>query len=57
MANEADDEPFGKNEHDKHHPEHSGKHGHYCCDFDGLYICEDCDAFECCTCFDAEQFQ
>lgn len=39
-----------KAEHDKYCPEHSGKRGHYCWDWDGLWICEDCQEFKVCTC-------
>ncbi len=43
-------DPFGPEAHDKHAPTHSGKRGHYCYDWDGLWICEDCSEFECCKC-------
>jgi hypothetical protein len=49
---EPDDVPFGKNDHAKHCPEHSGAKGHYCREWDGLYICEDCHEFKtACYCF------
>lgn len=47
-------EPFGPEEHDSHGPPHSGKRGHHCAEFDGLWICEDCPEFDLCTCFDDE---
>jgi len=37
-----DDLPFGKNAHNRRNLNHSGKHGHYCWEWDQLYICEDC---------------
>lgn len=43
---------FGRYAHDTQCLNHSRKRGHYCLEFDGLWICEDCSAFECCTCFD-----
>lgn len=46
-----DDEPFGKNDHDRHQPGHSGKHGHECPEWDYLYICADCEEFEFCECY------
>ena len=49
MTEEAID-PFGKEMHDKHCPEHSGNKGHFCGDWDGLWICEDCEEFKCCWC-------
>ena len=39
------DDPYGWRAHDKG-TTHSGKHGHYCADWDGLWICEDCDEFK-----------
>lgn len=42
---------FGEYGHMYYNPEHSGKYGHYCHDWDGLYICEDCVEFKSCTCF------
>lgn len=29
---------------------HSGAYGHYCPEWDELFICEDCPEFQCCTC-------
>jgi uncharacterized protein len=43
-------EPFSKEDHDRHWPKHSGSRGHYCLDWDQLWICEDCQEFECCSC-------
>ncbi len=44
-------DPFGKEAHDQHNPEHSGLCGHECYGgWDGLYICEDCREFEFCEC-------
>lgn len=42
---------FGQFGHLFYTKDHSGKYGHYCDDWDGLYICEDCDEFKSCTCF------
>lgn len=44
-------ERFGHNGHNFYSPEHSGRYGHYCPDWDDLYICEDCEEFKSCTCF------
>jgi len=44
------EDPFGKEVHDRHAPDHSGKFGHFCYDWDGLWICEDCSEFEFCSC-------
>jgi len=44
------DDLFGWRMHDKYSPDHSGQYGHYCMDFDGLWICKDCSDFACCTC-------
>lgn len=41
---------FDKIEHDAHHPEHSGEEGHYCYEWDYLYICKDCPEFIVCHC-------
>jgi hypothetical protein len=43
---------FGEFGHKFYVPEHSGRYGHYCSDWDGLYICEDCEEFKSCGCFD-----
>lgn len=48
---EATCDPFGPTAHNKGWPKHSGKHGHYCWDYDGLWICEDCGEWETCSCF------
>jgi hypothetical protein len=56
------EDPYGMEVHDLEHFEHSRRRGHYCGDFDGLWICEDCEEFENCLCFEedlvmtAEQF-
>jgi hypothetical protein len=50
--NEPLDDQFGWRSHDKGWPEHSGKRGHYCLEFDGLWICEDCGEFTVCRCFE-----
>lgn len=43
---------FDKKWHDTEAPGHSGKHGHYCPEWDYLYICEDCEMeWSCCGCF------
>lgn len=33
---------------------HSSKKGHFCLEWDSLWICEDCQEFQACKCFDAE---
>lgn len=45
------EDPFGPEAHDRGCPTHSGKHGHYCNEFDGLWICEDCIEWDVCTCY------
>lgn len=57
QSKEPDDkeDPFGQYAHDTHAPKHSGKFGHYCCEFDGLWICEDCSEFQCCLCFPKDE--
>jgi len=50
---EIEDE-FGRYRHDMAHPTHSKKQGHFCHDFDGLWICSDCGEFACCRCFEME---
>jgi len=47
-------DPFGWRAHDKGWPKHSGNLGHYCMEFDGLWICEDCEEFKVCQCFEKE---
>lgn len=42
-------DPYGPEAHAKHCPTHSGKQGHYCPDWDFLWICEDCGEAACCT--------
>lgn len=41
---------FDKAEHDRELPKHSGAYGHYCPDWDYMYICDDCHEREGCTC-------
>lgn len=48
-------DPFGKEAHDRDVPWHSGEYGHYCCDWDGLWICQQCEEFAFCTCFEPNQ--
>ena len=50
------DIPFGIKEHDDGAPDHSGKFGHYCAEWDGLYICKDCEEFQACTCFKTKDY-
>lgn len=50
-------DPFGCYAHDtgprQIQDQHSGRYGHYCHEWDGLWICEDCvEEFEVCLCFD-----
>lgn len=47
-------DPFGATAHNKFNPDHSGKYGHFCVEWDGLYICQDCSEFKCCTCLNKE---
>lgn len=57
MADEESD-GFDKAAHDKYAPDHSGKFGHYCPEWDYLWICQDCDMeFSCCGCFPTEADQ
>ena len=37
--------------HDRMNKDHSGKNGHWCAEWDGLYICEDCPEYTVCHCF------
>ena len=50
-------DPFGPESHDQHAPDHSKVSAHYCMDFDGLWICEDCTEFHTCTCVEKTQEQ
>ena len=54
MSNYSD--PFGPEAHNTFGitASHSGNKGHYCADWDGLWICEDCDEFDFCLCFEDE---
>ena len=45
---------MGHENHRKVAPKHSGRKGHYCFDWDGMWICEDCIEFETCFCFVSE---
>lgn len=47
-------DPFGKRAHNKTHKSHRGKYGHYCWEWDGLWICAECGEFHACRCFDIE---
>jgi len=40
-------DPFGPEAHDQNC---SGRLGHYCAEWDGLYICENCPEFKWCLC-------
>ena len=53
----TEEDPFGPESHDKFFSTHSKKQGHYCLEFDGLWICQDCDEFDCCDCFGQEKFK
>lgn len=46
---------FGEEEHDRHNPTHSKNKGHFCLDFDDLWICEDCEEFSHCYCFERRE--
>lgn len=46
---------FGRYIHDIRLPTHSGEKGHYCLEYDGLWICKDCIEFECCNCFSEQE--
>lgn len=41
---------FDKAEHDHFNPAHSGAHGHFCQDWDYMFICDDCHERDGCTC-------
>lgn len=41
---------FGRHAHDSD-TSHSGVRGHYCPEWDGLWICEDCAEFISCLCY------
>jgi len=45
------DGPEDRKQHDKIHPDN--KKGHFCWEWDFLYICEHCKEFHCCNCFSA----
>ena len=42
---------YGCHAHDTGWPGHSGNRGHYCLEWDDLWICEDCEEFKVCSCF------
>lgn len=44
-------EAFSKEWHDELCKNHSNENGHYCSEWDDMYICEDCSEFRCCACF------
>lgn len=46
------DDKFGWRAHKACAPAHSDNLGHYCTSWDYLWICSDCDEFECCNCFE-----
>ena len=46
-----EEDPFGPEAHDRQCPTHSKENGHYCHEFDGLWICKDCSEATCCLCF------
>lgn len=52
-------DPFGIYAHDtgacQIADNHSGRFGHYCYEWDGLWICQDCEEFKCCLCWDMEE--
>lgn len=52
---EDQDYTFGKGGHDEHNPTHSGDRGHFCPDWDDLWICIDCREYAtACSCFPIE---
>lgn len=54
-ATEPLNDRYGWRAHDKGAPKHAGSHGHYCHEWDGLWICADCPEFEACVCFSPEE--
>lgn len=48
---------FSEQWHKDSFPNHSGEQGHYCLEWDDLYICKDCMEFEFCNCFDEDNIQ
>lgn len=44
-------DPFGKIKHDNYGERHSGRWAHFCWEWDGLWICEDCGEFDACLCW------
>lgn len=41
-----------KDSHHKHHPD--GDKAHFCLEFDGMYICDQCPEFDVCLCYSDE---
>lgn len=50
MNNEDPNYAFSEEWHKDMCPNHSGKQGHYCLEWDDMYICEDCEEFKYCEC-------
>ena len=50
MDKEDSEYAFSKEWHNDVFPTHSCKQGHYCLEWDDMYICEDCMEFGCCEC-------
>ena len=42
---------FGPNGHRFYSKDHSNRYGHFCPEWDYMWICEDCKEFEACSCF------
>lgn len=41
-----------KEEKDRHNVHHNhGVHKHFCLEWDGMYICDECPEFDACLCF------
>lgn len=49
MSGDVEDK-FGPEAHSRGCPNHSGTNGHYCWEFDGLWICDDCTESMSCHC-------
>jgi len=47
---------FDRVMHDRKCSHHSGKKGHYCPEWDALYICEDCPEYKACKCFKEKDY-
>lgn len=50
IEREVAEDLFGPRAHDEHNPTHSKRDGHYCHDWDGLWICADCPEYDVCIC-------